>query len=148
MQVPEKSERLKELNTFQTWSPALGPSVWNSMGRHLLSSFIKLEFWKCAMSAAFPWMRAYARVATFSLLNFSHFLPSNVCRRQFALLVSIYKKYMSPETSIHTTNLMECNNLTRINHIDECIAHVAFILPNNIIKIQTITKYFIFLLLK
>lgn len=66
---------------YLTGSPAFGPSVWKSMGRQRLSSFIKLEFWKWAIRAAFPWIRAYASVATFSLLNFSHFLPLNACKR-------------------------------------------------------------------
>jgi hypothetical protein len=66
---------------YHTGSPAFGPSVWKSIGRQRLSSFIKLEFWKCAIRAAFPWIRAYARDATFSLLNFSHFLPLNACKR-------------------------------------------------------------------
>lgn len=60
-----------------TWSPASGPSELNRIGRQRLSSFIKLEFWKWATSAALPWIRAYAREATFSLLNFSHFFPLN-----------------------------------------------------------------------
>lgn len=64
-----------------TGSPAFGPSVWKRIGRHLLSSFIKLEFWKWAIRAALPWIRAYARDATFSLLNFSHFLPLNAWKR-------------------------------------------------------------------
>lgn len=72
-----------------TWSPAFGPSVLKRMGRHRLSSFIKLEFWKCAIRAAFPWMRAYASDATFSLLNFSHFFPLNACKNQTILLALI-----------------------------------------------------------
>lgn len=64
-----------------TCSPAFGPSVQKRIGRQRLSSFIKLEFWKWATRADFPWIRAYARAATFSLLNFSHFLPLNACRR-------------------------------------------------------------------
>ena len=73
-----------------TWSPALGPSVLKRMGLHLLSSFIKLEFWKCAMRAAFPCMRAYASNATFSLLNFSHFFPLNACHNLTFLLALVF----------------------------------------------------------
>ena len=54
----------------------LRPSRSKSIGWHRPSSFIKLEFWKCETNAVVPWIRAYAREATFSLLNLSHFLPS------------------------------------------------------------------------
>lgn len=76
--------------TILTWSPAFGPSEWKRIGRHLLSSFIKLEFWKWAIRAAFPWMRAYASDATFSLLNFSHFLPLNACRKFHLLFYLVW----------------------------------------------------------
>lgn len=78
------------LKEIYTWSPALGPSVLKRIGLQRLSSFIKLEFWKWAMRAAFPCIRAYASDATFSLLNFSHFFPSNTCQNciiSFSLLV-------------------------------------------------------------
>jgi hypothetical protein len=58
-----------------TCSLVSGPSEFRRMGLHRLSSFIRLEFWKCATNAAFPCMRAYANDTTFSLLNFSHFFP-------------------------------------------------------------------------
>ena len=76
---PNKMMLSDVLVTF-TWSPAFGPSVWKRIGRQRLSSFIKLEFWKWAISATFPWIRAYVRVATFSLLNFSHFFPLKACK--------------------------------------------------------------------
>lgn len=68
-------------NITRTWSPACGPSLWKSIGRHHFSSFIRLEFWKWAIKAFLPWILAYASDATFSLLNFSHFLPLNVCTK-------------------------------------------------------------------
>lgn len=59
--------------------PATGPSQWKRMGRHRLSSFIRLEFWKWEIRATLPCILAYAKDATFSLLNFSHFFPLNDC---------------------------------------------------------------------
>ena len=41
-----------------TWFPDSRPLGWKRMGRHLLSSFIKLEFWKCDISAVRPWILA------------------------------------------------------------------------------------------
>lgn len=69
------------ISWYPTGSPAFGPSVWKRIGRQRLSSFIKLEFWKWAIRAAFPWILAYAMDATFSLLNFSHFLPLNAWKK-------------------------------------------------------------------
>lgn len=89
-----KEEKLIKILVCQyhTGSPAFGPSVWNRIGRHRLSSFIKLEFWKWAIRAAFPWIRAYASDATFSLLNFSHFLPLNAWQDIISLFITFCLK--------------------------------------------------------
>lgn len=74
------SNKFMLLHLKRTRSSVPWPSDWKTIGRQRLSSFIKLEFWKCEIRADFPWILAYAKEATFSLLNFSHFFPLNACK--------------------------------------------------------------------
>lgn len=127
------------LKEICTWSPALGPSALNRMGLQRLSSFIKLEFWKWAISAALPCMRAYASDATFSLLNFSHFFPLNTCQNctiRFNLWVkglsmcgqTCWEWVIIILTTFFVANLIEWYNQAGISHVDECISNIAFVL--------------------